>query len=192
MSLPSSEDRALRMAYADPPYVGQSKRHYGDHPDYAGEVNHGELLDRLLGEYPDGWALSLSTPSLFYVQSLLAERGLLPMDPETFKARDYRVMAWVKPFAAFKRNVRVAYTWEPVIVKEADRLPGATPTRDHVAECITMQRGLTGAKPEGFCFWLFEAMGLRRGDELHDLFPGSGAVARAWDAWSAQGSLLAS
>jgi hypothetical protein len=30
-------------------------------------------------------------------------------------------MAWVKPFAAFKRNVRVAYAWEPVIVKPERR-----------------------------------------------------------------------
>ena len=30
----------LRFAYADPPYVGQSKRHYRTHADYAGEVDH--------------------------------------------------------------------------------------------------------------------------------------------------------
>lgn len=35
------------MAYADPPYPGQAKRHYADHPDYAGEVDHGELMMRL-------------------------------------------------------------------------------------------------------------------------------------------------
>ena len=113
-------------------------------------------------------------------------RFLLPLCPE-----DVRVMAWVKPFAAFKRNVRVAYAWEPVIVKPAERLDGAIPTRDFVSEPITMRRGLTGAKPDGFCFWLFAAMGLRPCDELHDLFPGSGAVARAWDSWRAQGSLVA-
>jgi hypothetical protein len=25
--------RAMRFAYADPPYPGQSLKHYGDHPD---------------------------------------------------------------------------------------------------------------------------------------------------------------
>jgi hypothetical protein len=163
-------EQRLTMAYADPPYVGQSARHYGDHPDFAGEVDHEQLVARLVADYPDGWALSCSTPSL---------RLLLPLCPD-----DVRVMAWVKPFAAFKRNVRVAYAWEPIIVKVAPRLDDATPTRDFVAEPITMRRGFTGAKPERFCFWLFEAMGLRRGDELHDLFPGSGAVARAWDRWN--------
>jgi hypothetical protein len=43
-----------------------------------------------------------------------------------------------------------------------------------------MKRGLSGAKPERFCFWLFNCMGLRPCDELDDLFPGSRAVA-AWD-----------
>jgi hypothetical protein len=168
------------MAYADPPYVGQSKKHYGDHPDYGGEVDHAALINRLLGDYPDGWALSCSSPSLPHITGLLEVGGLRAL------YGDYRVMAWVKPFAAFKRNVRVAYAWEPVIVKPAERLEGATPTRDFIAEGITMKRGLTGAKPDRFCFWLFEAMGLRRDDELVDLFPGSGAVARAWDTWRAQ------
>jgi hypothetical protein len=173
-------DRKLVMAYADPPYVGQSKRHYEDHPDYAGEVDHGELIDRLLGEYPDGWALSLSSPSTQLIVGLLGERGLDQL------RGDFRLMSWVKPFAAFKRNVRVAYTWEPVIVKPAERLEGAIPTRDYCAVPITMQRGLVGAKPEVFCHWLFAVMGLRRSDELHDLFPGSGAVGRAWESWTMQ------
>ena len=180
----------LVMAYADPPYIGQSKRHYGDHVDYAGEVDHEKLIARLVRDYPDGWALSLSSPSLQPILEVCRENLLSTMDG------NIRVMAWVKPFAAFKRNVRVAYAWEPVLVRPALRLEGATPTRDFVedlamfdldlavAEPITMRRGLTGAKPEKFCFWLFEAMGLRPEDELHDLFPGSGAVQRAWEKWS--------
>jgi hypothetical protein len=52
----------LTVAYADPPYIGQSKKHYKDHEDYAGEVDHGALIDRLIADYPDGWALSLHMP----------------------------------------------------------------------------------------------------------------------------------
>lgn len=37
----------MRLAYADPPYPGQAKRHYGNHSDYAGEVNHRNLIDQL-------------------------------------------------------------------------------------------------------------------------------------------------
>lgn len=31
---------ALRLAYADPPYPNRSARHYRNHQDYAGEVDH--------------------------------------------------------------------------------------------------------------------------------------------------------
>jgi hypothetical protein len=55
--------------------------------------------------------------------------------------------------------------------------------RDWVAEGITMKRGLTGAKPEAVCRWAFEVLGMNADDELVDVFPGSGAVTRAWEAW---------
>lgn len=62
----------LRVAYLDPPYIGQAKKRYKDHPDYAGEVDHKELIDRVVEEFPDGWALSASSPSL---------RQVLPLCP---------------------------------------------------------------------------------------------------------------
>jgi hypothetical protein len=184
-----SESERLTVAYADPPYIGQSKKQYADHPDYAGEVDHGALLDRLIADYPDGWALSLHMPSLFLIQRMLHDRDL-----DLFRG-DYRVLPWCKTFGAFKRNVRVAYVWEPVIVRVPRRLEGAVPTRDFAVESeesvlfesITMKRGLSGAKPERFAFWLFNVMGLRPCDELHDLFPGSRAVSDSWKAWKALG-----
>ena len=171
----------MRLAFADPPYPGQSLRHYGDHPDYAGEVDHLELLTRLDREY-DGWVLHTSSPALVEVLAMATQLDMT----------DYRLMAWVKPFAAFKANVPVAYAWEPVLVKAA-RKPtvagAACVMRDWIAEPITMQRGLTGAKPEAVCRWLFEVMGAQRDDELDDLYPGSGAVTRAWRSWCAQPEL---
>jgi hypothetical protein len=58
--------------------------------------------------------------------------------------------------------------------------------RDYIAEPITMKRGLAGAKPERVCWWLFEVLGLDPEDELDDLFPGTGAVSRAWESWRSQ------
>lgn len=168
-------DQRLLAAVADPPYMGQSAKHYADHPDYAGEVDHKALIEQLRPY--DAWALCLSSPSLFRVLCLIEGAGY------SLWNGDVRVMSWVKPFAAFKRNVRVAYAWEPVIVKVAPRLEGAIATRDFIAESITMKKGLTGVKPEKWCHWLFGVMGLRPGDELHDLFPGSGAITRAWESW---------
>ena len=158
----------MRFAYADPPYLGQARKHYG--PE-AREVNH-PLLITHLQEF-DGWALSLSAPSL---------RTILPLCPD-----EARVCAWVKPFAAFKKNVTQAYAWEPVIVKPVRRRPVDEPTvRDWVSTPITLRRGVSGAKPEAFCRWLFEFAGLTADDELVDLFPGSGAVTDAWDKWRGQ------
>jgi hypothetical protein len=164
----------MRIAIADPPYPGQSARHYADHSDFDGEVDHAGLLERL-AEY-DGWALHTSSPAL---------RDVLPLCPP-----EARVMAWVKPFAAYKRNIKVAYAWEPVIVcggrsAEPNRIIGLT-MRDYIAEPITMKRGLAGAKPERVCWWLFEVLGLDPEDELDDLFPGTGAVSRAWESWRSQ------
>jgi hypothetical protein len=45
------------------------------------------------------------------------------------------------------------------------------------------------AKPQAVCFWAFEVLGLEPDDVLDDLFPGSGAVGRAWEAWRRQGRL---
>jgi len=163
----------MRIAYADPPYPGQSLKHYGTHPDYAGEVDHRDLLDKL-GTY-DGWILHTSSTALPEVLGYAA--GL-----------EFRVMAWVKPFAAFKRNIPVAYAWEPVLVHPVRKpvVSGRLVMRDWIAEPITMQRGLVGAKPEAVCRWLFEAVGAEARDELHDLFPGSGAVTRAWESWRSE------
>jgi hypothetical protein len=158
------------IAYADPPYPGQAKRHYEGHPDYAGEVDHAALVERLERDF-DGWVLHTSSTAL---------RDVLALCP-----REARLMAWVKPFAAFKRNVSVAYAWEPVIVKAARKpvVSGRIVMRDWISESITLKRGLTGAKPEKVCHWAFEVVGAEPHDTLHDLFPGTGAVSRAWATW---------
>jgi hypothetical protein len=159
----------IRVCYADPPYIGQAKKHYSADPQCA-EVDHGLLITTLCMDFPDGWALSLSSPSL---------HAILPLCPP-----DVRVMAWVKPFCAFKPNVNPAYAWEPVIVRGGRKRTREQHTvRDWVATPITLKRGLTGVKPDPFCFWLFEVLGLQPGDEFVDMFPGSGAVTRAWERW---------
>jgi hypothetical protein len=148
----------MRFAYADPPYIGVAHRY----PEKT-EVHHGELIQRLVDCFPDGWALSCSSPSL---------KIILPLCPE-----DVRVMAWVKPFCAFKVNVNPAYAWEPVIVRGGRKRTRKQPTvRDWVSEVITLKKGVVGAKPEGFCRWLFEVLNIHPGDELIDLYPGTGIV----------------
>lgn len=161
----------LRVAYADPPYPGCAKLY----PEKR-EVDHAALIAELAAY--DAWALSTSSVAL---------RDLLPLCPSTV-----RVMAWVKPFASFKPGVTVAYAWEPIIVQGGRKRPRSEPTvRDWVSASITLKRGLVGVKPETVCFWLFGVLGLEPADDFVDLFPGSGAVGRAWESWCGQRSLLA-
>lgn len=162
----------MNIGYADPPYIGCAHL-YKDHPDYAGEVDHVALIKRLNDEF-DGWILhAAATPTSMAILAPLIE------------PTGARWMAWVKGFAAFKRNVSVAYAWEPVIVKQA-RKPVVSKRlvmRDWVECPITLRRGLTGAKPEKVCHWAFEMVGARPEDDLHDLFVGTGAVTQAWQSW---------
>lgn len=165
----------MRLAYADPPYLGCAKL-YPEHPDAArwdDPAEHGKLMLELERGY-DGWALSLSSMSL---------QTLLPLAPP-----GVRVAAWVKPFAAFKRNVRCAYTWEPVIFRPGrdSSRDGAPVTRDHLSAPIALRRGLTGAKPEAFCQWVLNLLGWVPGDDVTDMFPGTGILGRTL----AQGAIL--
>lgn len=162
----------MRIAYADPPYPGRAHL-YRDHPDYAGEVDHVGLISELRGRY-DGWALSTSAASL---------RDLLPWCPD-----EARILAWVK------NTVNVA--WEPVIVVSARPISPQGP-RDwiHVEPEAFQWRPkpdtyVIGQKPVSFCNWLFRWLGAEPGDDFADLFPGSGAVTRAWENWCAQPELF--
>jgi hypothetical protein len=46
---------------------------------------------------------------------------------------------------------------------------------------------LVGMKPPEFAVWMFAQLGARAGDELADLFRGSGAIGRAWDLYTSPG-----
>ena len=164
----------MRIGYADPPYPGLAHL-YKDHPDFAGEVDHAALIARLNAEF-DGWVLHTSSVAIGIVAPLL------PIGA--------RWGAWVKSFAAFKKGVRPAYAWEPVVFKPARKMAenytGSFVQRDWIEAPMTMQRGFVGAKPAAVCHWAFEVVGAEPDDELHDLFPGSGAVALAWKSWRPQ------
>lgn len=176
-SLKAHQRVPIRFVYADPPYLGCAKAHYSKDPSgiKAEEVNHAELIG-LLNTY-DAWALSTHTPGL---------RTLLPMCPA-----DVRVGAWVKPFASFKPGVNPAYAWEAIIFRGArKRNRNHWTIRDWVSANITLKKGTHGAKPPGFCFWMFELMGLTPSDELIDLYPGSGVVSASWEIWKRTASLF--
>ena len=168
----------MKICYADPPYIGQAEKHYGDQPLHE-EVDHAKLIRQLM-DY-DGWALSASSVSILELARLQDENGEFVMPWYV------RVGVWVKPFASFKPNVNPAYAWEPVFFVPARKRGREYPTiRDWVSASITLERGVHGAKPETFCYWLFEVLGMDRDDEFIDMYPGSGAVTNAYTAWQTQ------
>jgi len=164
-------ENAMNFAYADPPYIGQAKRHYS-----SAEVDHHELIARLCKDFPDGWALSASSPSLGLI---------LPLCPT-----GYRIGAWCKSFCAFKRNVRPVYAWEPVIFfggrNPMNGYRAIIPKRngkqstpkDFIVEPMTLRKGLVGVKPERVCRWILELLNVQPGDTVADLYPGTGIMGR--------------
>lgn len=200
------DDVSLRLAYADPPYPGLSRRYYGDHPDFAGEVDHRRLVEQL--DAYDGWALSTSARALPEVLALCP--------------RGARVAAWVRGERP-TRSAGPLNAWEPVIYfggrrdasrstaagEKVSRAPGG-----HVAEdssdaslvaaddasrgsarrvdVLTYRPGarttdpgrVIGAKPAVFCRWVFDLLGAEPQDEFVDIFAGSGGVMRAWDVFA--------
>jgi len=165
----------LRLAYADPPYPGNSHLYRG-HPDYAGEVDHPGLIARLAAY--DGWALSTSAAAL---------PAILALCPA-----GVRVAAW-------HRGQRVAAawqplsSWEPVIYvpgRPIDPARGRCPDSlvHGVSSMTTLPGRVTGTKPAAVCRWIFGLLGAAPRDSLDDLFPGSGVVSRAWAAYTAEAS----
>ena len=152
----------MRFAYADPPYLGCGKLYVKHHPDakiWDDPSTHQKLIESLSEDFPDGWAYSLTSTTL---------HTLLPFCPP-----DVRVMAWVKPFAMYRNGTNPSYSWEPIIVRGGRPLPNFPKVRDFIDCPIALKKGLTGAKPDGFWFWLFGVLGIQNGDELVDLFPGT-------------------
>jgi hypothetical protein len=167
------------LAYADPPYIASrsmAKQHYSDDP-MASDVDHKSLIKQL--QSYDGWALSMAA-------NLKSMREIVPMLPE-----NARIASWCKPFASFKPGINPAYTWEAVAYQSArpNRRDIAT-VKDHLVENITLQKGLVGAKPRNFCWWLFDLLGAEQDDTLHDLYPGTGVVSECWYEFNSQGSLF--
>lgn len=177
----------LRLAYADPPYPGRSARYYADHPDYAGEVDHTALLEQLSAY--DGWALSTAADAL----------------PQVLASRPpgVRVAAWVRGERPNPRAGRPLNAWEPVIYWGGRTLRDTTPPRSTTRELADVDEPsrvdvlirrprpratdpghVTGAKPADFARWIFDLLGAQAGDELDDLFPGSGGIDRAWSTFT--------
>lgn len=153
------------FCYADPPYPGLSKRYYGREQSYAGEVDHRALIASLEASAYAGWALSTSARSL---------GDVLPLCPP-----GARVCAWIKPHGVSSKTRGLHNVWEPLIVVTSRHLRPGVPD---ALRALPARGGgeLMGRKPLAFAAWLFACLGMRPGDTLVDLYPGTGVIGRAW------------
>lgn len=158
-----------RFAYADPPYPGKAFL-YADQPTFAGEVDHADLVvgletRRRAGELL-GYAISTSEDGL---------RVLLPLLPA-----GARICPWLKVRPIMPGGWGIANVVEYVLVV------GGRPTTPSVPNFLVCPpdrergRDLVGRKPPAFNAWLFALLGMQAGDELDDMFPGTGQVGRCW------------
>lgn len=181
----------MKLAIADPPYppfIGsggrknRASRWYGDgqrsatdrpsdfHPeagDWDDPARHRELIEQLMAEF-DGWAIATSPDGV---------AAYYPLPPAV------RIMAWIKPNAQPGAH-RLRSMWEPVIVyppegRRSNR--GGVGAMPDVLTAAAPRVGFIGAKPPEWTRWVLDALGYRDGDEVIDLFNGSGAVAAALD-----------
>jgi hypothetical protein len=124
----------------------------------------------------DGWALSTAADALPAVLALCPP--------------GVRVAAWHKG-ERVTQSWRPLNAWEPVIYwggRPVEASSGSTRRVDSLVHGIsamtTLPGRVIGAKPAAFSRWIFDLLGAQPQDSLDDLFPGSGAVTRAWRAFT--------
>lgn len=160
----------MKFAYADPPYLGMGKKYVQYHDEaliWDDPKSHQDLITKLMDEYPDGWAVSLSAPSL---------KTYLDFCPD-----DVRVAIWAKTYHQIRVNVTIQYAWEPIIWRGGRKtLPLKPMVRDWHSGRIAMRKGFYGCKPDDFNEYILNLLQFDPNqDELHDLFPGTGGMGEA-------------
>lgn len=176
----------MKLAIADPPYLGRAVRWYGaggcgdghgknqadNHPEaYLWDLpeTHKALVAELEANY-DGWAIAMSVHSLSTYLSVV----------ETDSRNGIRVGVWQKP-SAYPSGSRIGNHWEPVLFRIPTERKGRNtgPAVKDVLTALPLRSNFVGAKPPEWTNWVLEIMGYQKGDEVIDLFVGSGAVTNA-------------
>jgi hypothetical protein len=186
----------LKLAIADPPYLGRASTWYGSSirksqlgaahggsatvnykpADYHPEAHlwddiqtHKKLIKQLESDY-DGFALCLAHDNL---------QQLLPLFSVKVKVCIWH--KWTLPSRSCISN-----SYEPVIVKVPELRKGATKGLT-TPDVMTYQKregvGFAGRKPEAFTHWVLNLLQYEQGDQVDDLFNGSGAVIDALNSY---------
>lgn len=176
----------MRLAIADPPYLGRAEMWYGSgkidaliqhgrinrpfkpdiHPEAArwdDPATHREMVADLIDRF-DGWAIALLPTNLHdYLQ---------------WVPRNTRIAVWhdprVMPTGSHPRR-----RWEVVLVSVPPGRRRVVDVPNPVGDVFTCPHGsrFAGAKPAGWTRWVLDMLGYDQDtDTVTDLFRGSGAV----------------
>lgn len=182
----------MKLAIADPPYLGRAALWYGGkgitkwpatqkrskgrsaddveyHPDahlWDDPMEHVRLMVGLEEAF-DGWAVAASGKSLGPLIGVADNLGA-------------KLAIW-HVTNAIPDGARVRNTWEAVFYRVPDgrRAVGTGHRVPDVLSAAHPVSGFVGAKPDAWTRWVLDLLGFQPGDEVIDVFPGSGAVERA-------------
>jgi hypothetical protein len=176
----------MKLAIADPPYLGRAHRWYGiggrakgkglgradEHPEaylWDKPETHINLALQLLNKY-DGFAIACTSHSLSTYLSVIS----------THSENGIRILSWIKP-ASLPSGSRITQSWEPVIIKVPNERKGRGKGKQMVdyLVCAAPRKGFAGSKPFAWTNWVLDAMGYQNEDTVDDLFSGSGAISAA-------------
>lgn len=182
----------MRFAYADPPYLGRAEYYRAHHEEamlWDDPETHRSLIARLQAEYADGWVMSLSERSL---------RTILPMCPV-----EARTAAWISERPRYAgKAMAVRRHFEPVIfcggregpnraadfcVTAQEPLPPGSSRYTMDKSAIRSGEVFVGRKPAAFCRWVLALLGFEAGDDIVDLFPGTGVMGRVVESMRGTG-----
>jgi len=152
-------------------YRGRNGRKPDYHPEaklWDDPATHVALVARLAADF-DGWAVAGHATTTALLLSAAPEGAQLAI--------------WGRP-NAIPGGGRVVNSWEPVVIfvprARRDRAAGMR-VRDMLVAPVRRQ-GFLGSKPPEWTRWVLDMLGYDpAGDELVDVFAGSGAVAAAAD-----------
>jgi hypothetical protein len=179
----------MKIAIADPPYLGRAVRWYGEggcgdgygigqadqHPEahiWDNPDTHKQLVKDLDENY-DAWAIAMSVHSLSTYLSVV----------ETDSRNGIRVGVWHKPSSS-PSGSRIGNYWEPVLfrIPKERRGHNSGNSMKDVLVASPLRTNFVGAKPPAWTEWVLDILGYQTGDIVIDLFTGSGAVSNVIDS----------
>lgn len=189
----------MRLAIADPPYLGRAERHYGAGAGQArGNFGSGSRRARTgrknsrytTTEHPDAWLWDIPATHQMLVRDLCEhyDGWAISMWPTSLYvylavAPDDARVGVAEKMRPVPSGSRITTAWEPVLfyVPPARRGRGSgLAVRDVLRMSTTPEADHVGAKPAEWTRWVLAVLGYDPAtDTVDDLFPGSGAVTDA-------------